>query len=108
MKNEETGNAVRKNSRLNNKEERTSVNNSVENNEENPQQVSTKVHIEEQRSNNSSDGDNTSNQPDRAHIPTIKIEGSPDSEGGDTPAEWEWEEGEELEYEFYEQEVTKL
>lgn len=80
----------------------------MENNEQNSKQMSTKVHIEEKRSNNSSDGDNTSNQPQRVHIPAIKIEGSPDSEGGDTPAEWQWEEGEELEYEFYEQEVTKL
>ena len=79
----------------------------MENNEQNLQQASTKVRIEEQQSN-SSDGDNVANQPQRGHIPTIKIEPSPESEGGDTPAEWEWEDGEELEYEFYEQEVTKL
>ena len=79
----------------------------MENNEKNLQQASTKIRIEEQQSN-SSESDNAANQPQRGHIPTIKIEGSPDSEGGDAPAEWEWEDGEELEYEFYEQEVTKL
>ena len=79
----------------------------MENNEQNLQQASTKVRIEEQQSN-SSDGDNVANQPQRGHIPTIKIEASPESEGGDNTAEWEWEDGEELEYEFYEQEVTKL
>ena len=79
----------------------------MENNEKNLQQASTKIRIEEQQSN-SSESDNAANQPQRGHIPTIKIEGSPDSEGGDAPAEWQWEDGEELEYEFYEQEVTKL
>ena len=50
------------------------------------------------------------NQVVTINIPEIKVDVSDDSADSveDPQAEWEWEDGEELEYEFYEHEITKL
>ena len=44
------------------------------------------------------------------NVPQIKIDSSDDGTDSnvDLQAEWDWEEGEEMEYEFYEHEVAKL
>ena len=57
---------------------------------------------------------NGANNKVSVNVPNIKIDIVDDEskassgDRDDAQAEWDWEDGEEMEYEFYEQEITKL